>query len=268
VRIGNAAHGQLQLDVYGEVIDALHQGRRGGLRPSAADWPFQRALIEHVESIWKEPDAGMWEVRGALKHFTYSKVMTWVALDRGIRAAEASRLKAPTARWRRVRDAIHAEICARGFNRELGSFVQSFESTELDASLLLLPAVGFLPASDERIKSTIDAIERRLMVDGFVARYDTTTTDDGLPPGEGTFLACSFWLADAYAMSGRVEEARAVFERLIALANDVGLLAEEYDPKDRRLLGNFPQACSHIALVNTAHNLARMTKPNEQRSSS
>ncbi len=268
VRIGNAAHGQLQLDVYGEVMDALHQGRRGGLTPSEADWPFQRALIEHVESIWNEPDAGMWEVRGALKHFTYSKVMAWVALDRGIRATEGCGLKGPTARWRQVRDAIHAEVCARGFNAHLGSFVQSFESTEVDASLLLLPAVGFLPASDRRIRSTIDTIERRLLVDGFVARYDTATTDDGLPPGEGTFLACSFWLADAYAMTGRVDEARALFERLIALANDVGLLAEEYDPKARRLLGNFPQAFSHIALVNTAHNLARATKPAEQRAAS
>jgi len=268
VRIGNAAHGQLQLDVYGEVIDALHQGRRGGLTPNEADWPFQRALIEHVESIWNKPDAGMWEVRGELKHFTYSKVMTWVALDRGIRAIEACGLKGPVERWRRVRDAIHAEVCARGFNRHVGSFVQYFGSTELDASLLLLPAVGFLPASDKRIRSTIDTIERRLLVDGFVARYDTATTDDGLPPGEGTFLACSFWLADAYAMTGRVDEARALFERLTALANDVGLLAEEYDPKARRLLGNFPQAFSHIALVNTAHNLARATKPTEQRAAS
>ena len=268
VRIGNAAHGQLQLDVYGEVLDALHQGRRGGLSPNEADWPFQRALIEHVESIWHKPDAGMWEVRGELKHFTYSKVMTWVALDRGIRAIEGCGLKGPAERWRHVRDTIHAEVCERGFNRHVGSFVQSFGSTEVDASLLLLPVVGFLPASDERIRSTIDTIERTLMIDGFVARYDTTTTDDGLPPGEGTFLACSFWLADAYAMTGRVEEARALFERLIALANDIGLLAEEYDPKARRLLGNFPQAFSHIALVNTAHNLARATKPTEQRAAS
>jgi GH15 family glucan-1,4-alpha-glucosidase len=268
VRIGNAAHGQLQLDVYGEVMDALHQARGGGLKASEADWAFQRTLLQHVEKIWHQPDEGIWEVRGGRRHFTHSKVMAWVALDRGIRAAESFGLKGPLDRWRTLRQHIHREVCERGFNRTIGSFVQSYDSRDLDASLLLLPTVGFLPPSDARVRGTINAIERRLMVNGFVMRYDSHSGVDGLPGGEGAFLACSFWLADAYAMLGRVDDARALYERLLALRNDVGLLAEEYDPVTKRFVGNFPQAFSHVAMVNTAHNLARATKPTEQRAAS
>jgi GH15 family glucan-1,4-alpha-glucosidase len=268
VRIGNAAHGQLQLDMYGEVMDALHQARRGSLDASEADWAFQRALLQHLEGVWHEPDRGIWEVRGDPRHFTYSKVMAWVALDRGIRAVETLRLEGAVERWRALRQRIHDEVCARGYDSALGSFVQSYGSNELDASLLLLPTVGFLPVTDPRIRGTIEAVERRLFVDGFLLRYDTATSDDGLPPGEGAFLACSFWLADAYALLGRTGEARSLFERLLSLRNDVGLLAEEYDTRAKRLVGNFPQAFSHVALVNTAHNLARATKPAEQRAAS
>jgi GH15 family glucan-1,4-alpha-glucosidase len=266
VRVGNAAHGQLQLDVFGEVMDALHQARRGTLHPREADWAFQRAVIEHLERVWDQPDEGIWEVRGARRHFTYSKVMAWVAMDRGVRAAEAFGLDAPLSRWRALRQRIHADVCRDGFDRQLGSFVQSFGSKELDASLLLLPTVGFLPPTDPRITGTIEAVEHRLFVDGFLLRYDTATSDDGLPPGEGAFLACSFWLADAYILIGRVDDARQLFDRLLSLRNDVGLLGEEYDTRARRLVGNFPQAFSHIALINTAHNLTRAAKPVEQRS--
>jgi GH15 family glucan-1,4-alpha-glucosidase len=194
--------------------------------------------------------------------------MAWVALDRGIRGIESHGLEGPHQQWRQLRDRIHAEVCERGYSRELGSFVQSYGSRELDASLLLLPTIGFLPVSDPRIRGTVEAIERRLLVDGLVLRYDTRTSDDGLPEGEGVFLACSFWLADAYALVGRTDDARRLFERLLALRNDVGLLAEEYDPGARRLVGNFPQAFSHIALVTTAHNLSRATKPAQQRAGS
>ncbi len=266
VRIGNAAHTQLQLDVYGEVMDVLHQARRGGIVLDDADWGFQRALLDRLEQVWCEPDEGIWEVRGAPQHFTYSKVMAWVAFDRGIKTAKAFGLEGPVDRWHATQQQLHAEICERGFNRRLGSFVQAYGSDLLDASLLLLPSTGFLPPSDPRIVGTIDAIARGLVVDGLVARYDSSATDDGLPAGEGTFLACSFWLADAYVLLGRIDEARALFERLLSLRNDVGLLAEEYDPRLRRQVGNFPQAFSHVALVNTAHNLARATKPAEQRS--
>jgi GH15 family glucan-1,4-alpha-glucosidase len=265
VRIGNAAHSQLQLDVFGEVMDALHQARRGGLQTREADWAFQRALLEHLEQIWQQPDEGLWETRGGPRHFTYSKVMAWVAVDRGIRAVETLGLDGPLDRWRALRRRIHEEVCARGFDREAGSFVQSYDSKHLDASLLLIPTTGFLPASDPRVRGTIEAVERSLFVDGFVARYDTHRVDDGLPPGEGAFLACSFWLADAFLLLGRAADARRLFERLLALRNDVGLLSEEYDAQARRLVGNFPQAFSHIALVNTAHNLARAKKPAEQR---
>ena len=268
VRVGNAAHSQLQLDIFGELMDALHQARRGGLDGGEAEWDFQRAVLEHLESIWRRPDEGIWEVRGEPQHFTYSKVMAWVALDRGIRAAEDTGLDGPIDSWKAARQAIHSEVCARGFNPEMGSFVQSYGSRELDASLLLLPTTGFLPAGDPRIRGTIEAVERQLLVDGFVLRYDTATTDDGLPAGEGAFLACSFWLVDAYVLLGRLDDARTMFERLLALRNDVGLLAEEYDTRARRLVGNFPQAFSHIALVNTAHNLARATKPAQQRAAS
>jgi GH15 family glucan-1,4-alpha-glucosidase len=268
VRIGNAAHGQLQLDVYGEVMDALHQARRGSLDASEASWALQRALLDHLEGVWDTPDRGIWEVRGDARHFTYSKVMAWVAFDRGVRAVESSGLQGPVDRWRALRSRIHGEVCARGFDPGLGSFVQSYGSAELDASLLLLPTVGFLPATDPRIRGTIEAVERRLFVDGFLLRYDTATSDDGLPAGEGAFLACSFWLVDAYVLLGRVAEARRLFQRLLLLRNDVGLLAEEYDTRAKRLVGNFPQAFSHVALVNSAHNLARATKPAEQRAAS
>jgi GH15 family glucan-1,4-alpha-glucosidase len=268
VRIGNAAHGQLQLDVFGEVMDALHQSRVGGLTTREADWAFQRALLEHLESVWHRPDQGMWEVRSDPRHFTYSKVMAWVALDRGIRAVETLGVEGSLDRWRALRQRVHDEVCERGYSSEIGSFVQSYGSKELDASLLLMATTGFLPASDPRIRGTIEAIERRLFVDGFLLRYDTRTCADGLPPGEGAFIACTFWLADAYVLLGRTDDARRVFERLLTLRNDVGLLAEEYDTGAKRLAGNFPQAFSHIALVNSAHNLSRATKPAEQRSAS
>ncbi len=265
VRIGNAAHRQLQLDVFGEVMDALHQGRRGGLAASESGWALQQALLVHLEKIWREPDEGLWEVRGRPEHFTYSKVMAWVAFDRMIKSAEAFHLPGPIDRWKEIRAEICDEVCLRGFDRELGSFVRSYGSKELDASLLLLPAIGFLPPHDQRMRGTIDAVERQLMVDGFVLRYDTTRTDDGLPPGEGAFLACSFWLADAYVLLGRRDDAYRLFRRLLSLRNDVGLLSEQYDPARRRLVGNFPQAFSHVALVNTAANLSRAVKPAEQR---
>jgi GH15 family glucan-1,4-alpha-glucosidase len=266
VRVGNAAHGQLQLDVFGEVMDALHQARRGGISGDTSEWPFQKALLQHLARIWAEPDQGMWEVRGSKQHFTFSKVMAWVAFDRAVKTAELFGLDGPVERWRAVQEQIHAEVCARGFDQRRGCFVQAYESKQLDASLLLLPTTGFLPASDPRVRATIEAVERELLCDGFVMRYDTGATDDGLPAGEGVFLACSFWLADAYVMLGRVDEARALFERLLALRNDVGLLSEEYDTRLRRQVGNFPQAFSHVALVNTAHNLSHATKPVHQRS--
>jgi GH15 family glucan-1,4-alpha-glucosidase len=268
VRIGNAAHGQLQLDVFGEVMDALHQARRGGLELREEDWSFQRAMLDHLAEIWSHPDEGIWEVRGGPRHFTHSKVMAWVAFDRAIKATEQFGLVGPVDRWRALRQAIHDDVCTHGFDRRLGSFVRSYGSEDLDASLLLLPTVGFLPPQDPRIRGTIAAVERHLFVDGFLLRYDTHRSDDGLPGGEGAFLACSFWLADAYVLVGRIDDARRLFERLLALRNDLGLLAEEYDTEAHRLVGNFPQAFSHVALVNTAHNLSRATKPAEQRSSS
>jgi GH15 family glucan-1,4-alpha-glucosidase len=268
VRIGNAAHGQLQLDVFGEVMDALHQGRRGGLESRQEDWAFQRAILDQLAEVWNEPDEGIWEVRGGPRHFTHSKVMAWVAFDRAIKASERFGLPGPIDRWCAVRRAIHDDVCARGFNQRLGTFVQSYGSDELDASLLLLPTVGFLRPNDPRIRGTIEAVEQRLFVNGFLLRYDTHSSDDGLPGGEGGFLACSFWLADAYVLLGRIDDARRLFERLLELRNDVGLLAEEYDTDARRLVGNFPQAFSHVALVNTAHNLSRASKPAKQRSTS
>ncbi|HZP79347.1 MAG TPA: glycoside hydrolase family 15 protein [Pseudolabrys sp.] len=265
VRIGNAAHNQLQLDVYGEVVDALYQGRQAGLGPSEYGWELQTALLAHLETIWQEPDEGIWEVRSGREHFTHSKVMAWVAFDRAIKGAEAFLLPGPLDRWRAACKAIKDEVCAKGFDAELGSFVRSYGSKELDASLLMLPGVGFLPANDPRIRGTVEAIERRLLVDGFVQRYDSGTATDGLPAGEGVFLACSFWLVDAYVLLGRTKDARKLFEKLIGLTNDVGLLSEEYDPAGRRQLGNFPQALSHIALVNSAFNLGHAAKPVHQR---
>jgi GH15 family glucan-1,4-alpha-glucosidase len=265
VRIGNAAADQFQLDVYGEVVDALFQARRGDIPDSPESWHIQCVLLEHLEKIWQTPDEGIWEIRGPRRHFTHSKVMTWVAFDRMIRTAEADSRTAPLDHWRALRQAIHDHICANAFDPGLGSFVQSYGSKQLDAALLLLPQVGFLPISDPRIRGTIEAIERRLMVDGLLRRYDTESDVDGLPPGEGAFLACSFWLADCMVLLGRHADARALFERLLALRNDLGLLAEMYDPGARRLLGNFPQAFSHVALVNTALNLCRAEGPADQR---
>ncbi len=265
VRIGNAAHDQLQLDVYGELMDALYQARRGGLEYLEADWALQCEILRHLETIWHQPDEGLWEVRGGRKHFTHSKVMAWVAFDRGIKSIEEYHLPGPLERWREVRQFIHEEVCRRGYDAKRGTFVQSFDSEALDASLLLLPAVGFLPPEDPRIRGTIEHIERELMADGYVLRYKTEETEDGLPPGEGAFLACSFWLADAYVMLGRMDDARALFERLVGLCNDLGLLSEEYDPVGLRMLGNFPQAFSHVGLINTAHNLSRVSKPVDQR---
>jgi GH15 family glucan-1,4-alpha-glucosidase len=266
VRVGNAAHGQLQLDVFGELMDALYQARRGGLPGSEPAWNMECALLDHLASIWTQPDSGIWEVRGKPRHFTYSKMMAWVAFDRGIKSSQEFDLAGPIEDWRRIRDDIHRDVCANGYNQDLGYFVQAYGGKELDASLLLIPSIGFLPPTDCRVSATVEAIERELLVDGFVRRYDTGKTDDGLPPGEGMFLACSFWLADAYQMLGRVADAEALFERLLALRNDLGLLSEEYDPDQRCLVGNFPQAFSHISLITTAHNLSQAKNPSNQRS--
>jgi GH15 family glucan-1,4-alpha-glucosidase len=266
VRVGNAAYGQLQLDVYGELMDALHVARRGGLERSEHGWNIELAFLNHLEEIWREPDEGIWEIRGPRCHFTYSKVMAWVAFDRAIKSAEQFGLPGPLDHWRALRDEIRQDVCANGYDEELGSFVQCYGGKQVDASLLLLPNVGFLKPSDPRFRGTVAAIERTLVSGGLVRRYDTAATDDGLPPGEGTFLACSFWLVDAYAMLGRLAQARRLFDRLVALRNDVGLLSEEYDPGAGRMLGNFPQAFSHIALVNSAFNLTRASPPAEQRS--
>jgi GH15 family glucan-1,4-alpha-glucosidase len=256
VRVGNAASRQFQLDVYGEVMDTLHLARTAGLQPEEAAWKFQLAMLEFLESHWQQPDEGLWEVRGPRRHFTHSKVMAWVAFDRAIKDAERDGLEAPIERWRDLRKRIHDQVCERGFDPRNNTFVQSYESPHLDASLLLIPQVGFLPPEDPRVRGTIEAIERRLVVDGLVLRYATDTGVDALPPGEGTFLPCSFWLADAYLLIGRRPESEALFERLLALSNDVGLLAEEYDAHSRRMLGNFPQALTHMALVNTARLLS------------
>lgn len=266
VRLGNAAHGQLQLDVFGEVMATFHHARRGGLAPSASGWDLQVKLLEHLETVWSEPDEGIWEVRGPRRHFTFSKVMCWVAYDRAIASAQQYGLPGPVDHWMELRATIHADVCARGVDERRGCFAQSYGATDLDASLLLLPKVGFLPVDDPRIAATVAAIEQDLSVDGYVLRYRSETTRDGLPPGEGVFLACSFWLADVYVLQQRVDEAQALFERLLALRNDVGLLAEEYDVRGRRQLGNFPQAFTHVALVNSAYNLlaARRPAPSEQ----
>ncbi len=265
VRIGNAAAGQVQLDVYGEVLDALYVGRRAGLAADASGWALECALVGHLETIWDQPDEGIWEVRGGRKHFTHSKVMAWVAFDRAVRSAVEFELDAPLERWRATRDRIHDEVCDRGFDTARNSFVQSYGSTALDASLLLIPLVGFLPPSDPRVRGTLEAVERDLIRDGFVQRYDTGAGTDGLPPGEGAFLACSFWLVDNYVLQERYDEARDLFIRLLSLRNDVGLLAEEYDPTAKRQVGNFPQAFSHLALINSAHNLTVAHGPAHKR---
>ena len=265
VRIGNAAAGQVQLDVYGEVMDALYVARRAGLAYDAISWSLECALVGHLEKIWNEPDDGIWEVRGGRKHFVHSKVMAWVAFDRAVRSATEFGLEAPVERWTKVRDAIHDQVCELGFDTARNSFVQSYGSTALDASLLLVAVVGFLPPDDARIRGTVAAIERELLHDGLVLRYDTGTGADGLPPGEGAFLACTFWLADNYILQERLDEAQALFDRLLTYRNDVGLLAEEYDPVAKRQLGNFPQAFSHLALINTATSLASRAGTAHQR---
>ena len=267
VRVGNAASHQFQLDVYGEVMDALHQARRAGVAPDAQSWQLQKALMEFLEGSWREPDEGIWEVRGPRRHFTHSKVMAWVAADRAVKAVQGHRLDGPADRWRRLRNDIHAEVCDRGFDSRRNTFTQSYDRPELDASLLMLPLVGFCDANDPRMLGTVAAIEKELMVEGFVRRYGEASLGDidGLPGGEGVFLPCSFWLADNYVLQGRVVEGAQLFERLVALANDVGLLAEEYDTARRRLVGNFPQAFTHVGLVNTAHNLADTRGPAQAR---
>jgi GH15 family glucan-1,4-alpha-glucosidase len=255
VRIGNAASEQLQLDIYGEVLGAFHQalGRLG--KDGELSFSMLRHLVEHLETVWQQPDEGIWETRGGRQHFTYSKMMAWVAFDRAIKAAGMLHAGAPVERWQKVRTKIHDEICSQAYNEKLGSFVQSYGSDQLDASLLLMPMTGFLPASDRRVSGTLKAIEQQLMSGGLVLRYNTVKSSDGLPPGEGVFLACSFWMVRALQLQGRDADARKLFERVVSLANDVGLLAEEYDPGARRLVGNFPQALSHIALVNAAFGL-------------
>ncbi len=265
VRIGNEAHRQLQLDVYGELMDALYAAETFRLEPSADAWGMQRVLLDFLEGAWMKPDAGLWEVRGPVRHFTHSKVMAWVAFDRAVKFVERSSLPGPVERWRALREKICDEVCERGFSKARNAFVQSYGSDDLDAALLLLPQVGFLPATNPRIVGTVEAIQRELMVDGLVLRYRPQRINDGLPGEEGAFLACSFWLADALAMIGRYEEAKAMFERLLALRNDLGLLAEEYDPRAKRFLGNFPQAFSHVALINTANNLLPGLGPSEHR---
>ncbi|HEY4413106.1 MAG TPA: glycoside hydrolase family 15 protein [Gaiellaceae bacterium] len=256
VRIGNAASEQLQIDVFGEVVDALYQARVHGLEFQKNPWDLQKVLMAHLEEIWHQPDEGIWEIRGERRHFVHSKVMAWVAFDRAVRSVEEHAVDGPVEHWRALRDEIHADVCAKGFDEELGSFVQSYGSKELDASLLLIPLVGFLPASDPKVRGTVAAIEKNLVADGLVLRYRTQDSDvDGLPPGEGVFLPCSFWLVDCFELLGRSDDAVKLFDRLVGLANDVGLLAEEYDPRSKRQLGNFPQAFTHLALVNSAFNV-------------
>jgi GH15 family glucan-1,4-alpha-glucosidase len=249
VRTGNAAVAQFQLDVYGEVMDALHKARKLGLEAHPSTWALQRALLEFLESNWQRPDEGIWEVRGPRRHFTHSKVLAWVAMDRAVKAVEELGHDGPVDRWRAVRDEIHREVCEQGYDPERRTFTQYYGSTELDASVLNIPLVGFLPGTDDRVTGTIDAVWRDLGRDSFVSRYSTAETDDGLPGDEGQFLACSFWLVNALAMNGRVDDARTLFERLLGLANDLGLLAEEYDVARRRQVGNFPQAFSHLTLI-------------------
>jgi GH15 family glucan-1,4-alpha-glucosidase len=261
VRVGNAAHQQFQLDVYGEVIDTLHVTRKYNLEANDDAWRLQGALMDFLESGWKQPDEGIWEVRGPRRHFTHSKVMAWVAVDRSVKDIRRRYGEGPLDRWVALRDEIHRDVCDHGFDAERNAFVQNYGSKLLDASLLMIPLVGFLPAKDPRVVSTLNAIERELIYHGLVLRYPTETDVDGLPPGEGAFLPCTFWLADNLALVGRHQEARDLFKRLLDLRNDVGLLSEEYDPVGRRQLGNFPQAFSHVSLVNTAHNLMPVEGP-------
>jgi GH15 family glucan-1,4-alpha-glucosidase len=270
VRVGNAAAEQFQLDVFGEVMDAMHQGRVHDLEASKEAWALQRRLLSYLEHAWKEPDEGIWEVRGPRRHFTHSKVMAWVAFDRGVQAVERFGRAGPVERWREIRAKIHQEVSQNGFDVELNSFTQSYGSKRLDASLLVIPLVGFLPPDDARVVGTVAAVERELVRDGFVYRYsddEEARSVDGLPPGEGAFLPCTFWFVDNLAQQGRLDEAEELFQRLLDLRSDLGLLAEEWDTSTRRQLGNFPQAFTHVALVNSAFNLDRQegASPMEQR---
>jgi GH15 family glucan-1,4-alpha-glucosidase len=264
VRVGNAAHAQLQLDVYGELIDAFHQSRMAKLELDEGSWALECTVLEHLAEEWDRPDHGIWERRGAAKHYVFSKVMTWVAFDRGIKSAETFGFKAPLETWRRLRDTIHRDVCEKGFDHERNSFVESYGSNLLDASILLLPSVGFLPASDPRVRGTLEAVEKHLMRDGFVLRHDPREISDEKQPIEGAFLACTLWLADAYVLAGDIAKAQVLFDRVIAVANDLGLLAEEFDSGVGRQTGNFPQALTHIALINTAHNLSDARKASEK----
>jgi len=267
VRVGNAAHEQFQLDVYGEVMDVLHQARVHGLGPDDHAWSFQRTLMDFLEGEWDKPDEGIWEVRGPRQHFTHSKVLAWVAFDRAVEAVERWDVRGPVDRWRRIRAEIHDEVCREAFNTRLNSFTQAYGSDELDASTLQIPLVGFLPADDPRVVGTVDAIRQHLTRDGFVERYAPKERNDvdGLPGGEGVFLPCSFWLVDALLLQEREDEARELFDKLLGIANDLGLLAEEYDPVEKRLLGNYPQAFTHVGLVNSAYNLSHHVGPIHQR---
>jgi GH15 family glucan-1,4-alpha-glucosidase len=269
VRIGNGAYEQLQIDVFGEIADALFQTLKAGMEPSERGRAVRPVVLDYLATAWRQPDEGIWEVRGGRQHFVHSKVMAWVAFDRAANELEAQTFNESQERWRAIADEIHAEVCERGFDRELDSFVQAYGSKRLDASLLLLPLVGFLPAADPRIRGTLRAIEDRLLIDGeFVLRYEPENDGDGLPAGEGVCLACSFWLVDNYILQGRYADARKLFDRLLSRCNDVGLLAEEFDPRTGRMLGNFPQAYSHVGLINCALNLSRQTGPAEKRAES
>ena len=266
VRVGNAASQQLQIDIFGEIADATFQAFRSGLRPSKRSEALRPVIIEYLTAAWRLADDGIWEVRGEPQHFVHSKVMAWVAFDRAAAFVEAQGLHELSRKWREIGNEIHADVCERGFDRELGSFVQAYGSKRLDASLLLLPLVGFLPATDPRIQGTLRAIEQKLLVkDEFVLRYESAEAVDGLPAGEGAFLVCSFWLVDNYILQGRFPEARRLFDRLLSRCNDVGLLAEEFDPLNGRMLGNFPQAYSHVGVINCALNLSRELGPTAQR---
>jgi len=265
VRIGNAAHAQLQLDVYGELIDAFHQSRMAKLKlDDETTWALECAVLQHLAEVWDHPDHGIWERRGQPRHYVFSKVMTWVAFDRGIKSAETFGFKAPLLHWRTLREAIHRDVCNKGFDAEENAFVDSYGSKLLDASVLLLPAVGFLPANDPRIRGTIAAVEKRMMRDGFVLRHDPCEVSDEIQPIEGAFLACTLWLADAHVLAGDLDKAQVLLDRVVGIANDVGLLAEEYDSAAKRQTGNFPQALTHIALINTAHNLSAARQESEK----
>jgi len=272
VRVGNAAHIQLQLDVFGELLDVFHQARLAKLKLDDGSWAMECEFLKHLAKVWNQPDSGIWEVRGPGKHYVSSKVMTWVAFDRAIKSAEKFGFKAPLADWRKLRETIHRDVCDNGFDSGQNSFVESYGAKVLDASILLLPSVGFLPPSDPRVIATLAAVEKYLMRDGFVLRHDPRRITDEQEPIEGAFLACTLWLADAHVLAGHLDKAETLFERVLSVANDLGLLAEEYDPIVGRQTGNFPQALTHIALINTAHNIsaakASSTKPAVQRAHS